>query len=367
MARGLGAGVTASRQWPQAGVPSLGWKHKGPSPQCCSGAVPGVPARAYPTTPPFRYFWTLTTATPFAEHCPPAHPAFWLSGPVSHPCLRPGSQIGLGGTKGCGEQTPPMASHPSLSNSEPPRVEDESGTPRPRCCTLTGAPGVPRGAGRGPRPLGGQHAVTFGAKSLALAWCTDRSVPTLSSWTRTLACGAVRALVFGEAQARGAEAPDSGSACSLCLGRPEAHRGRGGSQPAECFAASLLSLPPPSPVSSCPLPAFYPRPSRATVACRPAASTPLSPGPSLTLGSCRLWEPLPQLGLAVGKAEVMEAPQAAGRPTRGRWSLHCLFSWPSILENRVEGRPPWGDLGRLPGGGAANSTFLLPFVAKRPP
>ena len=108
MARGLGAGVTASRQWPQAGVPSLGWKHKGPSPQCCSGAVPGVPARACPTTPPFRYFWTLTTATPFAEHCPPAHPAFWLSGPVSHPCLRPGSQIGLGGAKGCGEQTPPQ-------------------------------------------------------------------------------------------------------------------------------------------------------------------------------------------------------------------------------------------------------------------
>lgn len=105
--------------WPRAAVPSLGWKHKGPSPQCCSGAVPGVPARACPTTPPFRYFWTLTTATPFAEHCPPARPAFWLSGPVSHPCLHPGSQMGSGGAKGCGEQTAPTASRPSLSNSAP--------------------------------------------------------------------------------------------------------------------------------------------------------------------------------------------------------------------------------------------------------
>ena len=96
--------------------------------------------------------------------------------------------------------------------------------------------------------------VTFGAKSLALAWCTDRSVPTSSSWTRTLAYGAVRALVFREAQARGAEAPDSGSACSLCLGRPGAHRGRGGvpaSRVFRClppFSPSFLSglfLPPP--------------------------------------------------------------------------------------------------------------------------
>ena len=183
----MARGVTATRQWPRAGVSSLGWKHKGPSPQCCSGAVPGVPARACPTTPPFRYFWTLTAATPFAEHCPPARPAFWLSGPVSHPCLRPGSQIGSGGTKGCGEQTTPPQQPPAPHLvAEPPRVKDESGTPRPRRCALTGAAGVPRGAGRGPRPLGDQHARTFATRSLALAWCTvglcPHHRPGLAPW-----------------------------------------------------------------------------------------------------------------------------------------------------------------------------------------
>lgn len=48
---------------------------------------------------------------------------------------------------------------------------------------------------------------------------------------------------------------------------------------------------------------------------------------------------MPWLGLALGKAEVMESAQAGGRPTCGHWSLHCLFSWPSIVENRVEGWP----------------------------
>ena len=201
--------------WPRAAVPSLGWKHTGPSPQCCSGAVPGVPARACPTTPPFRYFWTLTTATPFAEHCPPARPAFWLSGPVSHPCLHPGSQMGSGGAKGCGEQTAPTASRPSLSNSAPPRVEGESGTQGPAAAPSLEPRACHEERGGGPSHGEAPRVVAFGTKSLALpselrGLCPQHRLG-LSPWP--LGCGGA---VFRKAQGRGAETADSGSVCCLC-------------------------------------------------------------------------------------------------------------------------------------------------------
>ena len=77
-------------------------------------------------------------------------------------------------------------------------------------------------------------------------------------------------------------------------------------------------------------------------------------------------------GPACGKAEVTEllAPGPTGWCEVRMWTPFVVpfILLPSVVENCLEGWPPWGDLGRLPGGGDAklDLSFLLPlpFVPK---